>query len=273
MFESAIIVFREVLEAALVIGIVLAATSGIAHRGRWIALGVAGGITGACMLAAFADSLASMADGSGRELLNAGILIVAVGMLAWHQIWMSRHGRAMGQSLHAFGQSLHRGESTLRALAVVVGSAILREGSEAVLFLFGVAASSGAGATRLWGGALLGLLGGMVCGFGLYKGLLRIPARHLFSVTGWLVTLLAAAMAAQAANLLAQAGYLPTLTNAMWDSSSLLTTDSPLGQVLHILVGYDDHPTGIQLLLYVSTLVGITVLSRRVATAGRTMAR
>lgn len=262
MLGSAIIVFREVLEAALIIGIVLAATAGIPGRSLWVAGGVGVGIAGAGVVAFFAESIAAMAQGSGQELFNAGILVVAVSMLAWHQIWMSRHGREMSAAFKTLGQSIKVGDSTLRALAIVVGSAILREGSEAVLFLFGVAASSDASTASLISGAAIGLLCGAVCGGGLYFGLVRIPPRYLFGVTGWLITLLAAAMAAQAAGLLVQAGYLPTLVDELWDSSAVLERSSALGQLLHILVGYDDRPTGIQMLVYLLTAGGIVGLSR-----------
>lgn len=265
MPASALIVFREVLEAALIIGVVLAATTGVRGRSAWIVGGVLLGLAGAGVLAFFADAVSSMGDGSGRELINAGVLVAAVGMLAWHQIWMSQHGKALAGSLQSLGHSVQAGDATMRALALVVAGAVLREGSETVLFLWGLATSSEAAAAQLVGGTLVGLAAGALCGAALYLGLLRIPPRYLFGVTGWLITLLAASMAAQAGGLLVQAGYLPTLTDELWDTSGLLPQGSALGQLLHILVGYDDRPTGIQLLLYVLTAATITVLSRRLA--------
>jgi len=265
MFGSAIIVFREVLEAALIIGLIMAATRGIPRRGRWIGAGVVAGLAGAGVVAFFAESLATMAAGAGQELFNAGVLLLAVGMLGWHQIWMRQNGRDMRTSFNHLGQSLQLGERNLQALAVVVGTAILREGSEAVLFLYGVATSAGAPIGELISGALAGLGCGMVCGAGLYLGLLRIPPRWLFGVTGWLIVLLAAAMAAQAGALLVQAGVLPALVDEVWDSSAWLARSSPAGQLLHILVGYDDRPCGMQLLLYGATIFGITHLSHKMA--------
>jgi len=262
MLGSALIVFREVLEAALIIGIVLASTTGIAGRGRWIWAGVLGGLAGAGVVAYFADSLASLAEGAGQEIFNATVLLLAVGMLGWHQVWMSKHGRAMAAEFNQLGQSIKDGSGTLRALAIVVGAAILREGSEAVLFLYGVAASDGAAIGSIASGAALGLLGGVVCGGGLYLGLLKIPARWLFGVTGWLIVLLAAGMASQAASFLVQASYLPTLVGEVWDSSAWLSRSSALGQFLHIVVGYDDRPSGMQLGFYVVTLLSIVGLSR-----------
>src|SRR5579885_1124097 len=93
MIAVAIIVFREVLEAALIVSIVLAASKGTAGRGRWISGGVALGVVGACLVAAFATEIAAAVEGIGQELFNAAILFAAVGMLGWHNVWMGRHGK------------------------------------------------------------------------------------------------------------------------------------------------------------------------------------
>ena len=93
MIGALIIVFREVIEAGLVVGIVLAVTRDVAGSRLWTLGGVAGGIAGSCLVAAFTGTLASLFAGSGQEIFNASILAIAVAMLAWHNIWMARHGR------------------------------------------------------------------------------------------------------------------------------------------------------------------------------------
>jgi high-affinity iron transporter len=92
MLATAIIVFREVLEAALVVGIVLAASRGVAGRGLWVSSGIAAGVLGAALVAACASAIATAVNGIGEELFNAAILFTAVAMLGWHNIWMNRHG-------------------------------------------------------------------------------------------------------------------------------------------------------------------------------------
>ena len=103
MFATAIIVFREVLEAALIISIVCAATRGLTGRGRWVSAGSGLGVAGAVLLALGADQVANAAEGMGQELLNAGVLTAAVLMLAWHAIWMSRHGRELALQMKSVG--------------------------------------------------------------------------------------------------------------------------------------------------------------------------
>jgi high-affinity iron transporter len=262
MLGAAIIVFREVLEAALIVGIVLAASAGAARRGFWISTGLAGGVVGAGLVALFAAEIASAAAGIGQELLNAVILLLAVGMLGWHNIWMSRHGRELAATAREVGDAVISGARPLYVLAVVVGLAVLREGSETVLFLYGIAAGGGLSAGSLIAGGTLGLAGGVAVGAALYLGLLRIPPRRLFTVTSWMVLLLAAGMASQAAGYLVQADLLPPLGNAVWDTSVMLTEDSVLGKALHTLIGYVSRPEGIQILFYLATLLAIWLLTR-----------
>jgi high-affinity iron transporter len=260
MLGTAIIVFREVLEAALIVSIVLAASSGASGRNRWVSGGVAAGVVGAGVVAVFAGAIAAAVSGIGQELFNATILFLAVGMLGWHIIWMSRHGRELAASARAIGDAVVSGSRPLYVLAVVCGVAVLREGSETVLFLYGIAAG-GAGVVALVAGGTLGLACGAATGAVLYFGLLRIPTQRLFAVTNWMVLLLAAGMAAQAAGFLVQADLLPSLGEAVWDTSAVLTDNSLLGKALHTLIGYVARPDGVQVLCYLATLLGIWLLS------------
>ena len=222
----------------------------------------AGGLVGAGLVALFAAEIASAAAGIGQELLNAVILLLAVGMLGWHNIWMSRHGRELAATAREVGDAVISGARPLYVLAVLVALAVLREGSETVLFLYGIAAGGGLGVGSLLVGGTLGLAGGVAVGAALYLGLLRIPTRRLFTVTSWMVLLLAAGMASQAAGYLVQADLLPPLGNAVWDTSAMLTEDSILGKALHTLIGYVSRPEGIQILFYLVTLCAIWLLTR-----------
>jgi high-affinity iron transporter len=262
MLATALIVFREVLEAALIVGIVLAASQGVKRHGLWVAAGIAAGVAGSIVVAGFADGIANALSGVGQELFNAAVLFTAVAMLGWHNIWMGRHGRELAVAAGDVGKLVLSGARPLYALAVVVGLAVLREGSELVLFLYSIAAANRTTAADFAGGTALGLAGGMAAGAALYLGLLRIPLRQLFSVTSWMILLLAAGMAAQGAAFLEQGDVLPALGNNVWDTSFLLADDSVLGRVLHALVGYVASPDGIQILFYVATLVVIGMLMR-----------
>jgi len=255
VLAALIIVFREVFEAGLIIGIVLAVTSSVPNRNRWIGGGVFAGVLGAGLVAAFAGALSQLFAGMGQELFNAAILGIAVIMLTWHNVWMAHHGREMAGELRAVGQAVVDGKKSLLALAVVVGVAVLREGSEVALFLYGVAASDGGSALGLTLGGLIGLaLGAAVCLL-TYFGLMHIPPRALFATTTALITLLAAGMAAQAVAFLERANWLNSLDTVVWDSAWLLPEKSILGRAMHTLVGYTDQPTQMQLLVYTAVLL------------------
>jgi len=262
MFVSLIIVFREVIEAGLIVGIVLAATKGVARRGRWIAGGVAAGVTGASLVAAFATVLFDAFQGAGQEVFTAAILIFAVVMLTWHVGWMSHHGRTIAAELHKVGDAVRLGHRSLAALACVVAVAVMREGSEVVLFLFGIAAASDTAPLSLAIGGVGGLIAASLVSWLLYRGLVAIPLRHLFNVTNGLIALLAAGMAGQAASVLHSADLLPGWGEQLWNTSAILADDSFLGRSLHALVGYSARPSGIQLAAGVGTMVMLVTLSR-----------
>lgn len=258
MLGTGLLVFREVLEAALIVSIVFAATRGVPRRGGWVGGGIAAGVVGAIVVALFARSIAAAVSGMGQELFNASILLAAVLMIGWHAIWMASHGKELAAQMKSVGSAVQAGSRPLSALLIVVAIAVLREGSEVVLFLYGQAAS-GAGVVEIVGGIVLGVVGGVAVGFLLYFGLLGIPMRYFFTATNWLMLLLAAGLASQAARFLIQADILPALGNRIWDSSAILSDHSYIGQALHTLIGYDARPAGMQLLFYAVTAVVIAI--------------
>ena len=254
MWAVALLVFREVLEAALIVGVVAAATRGVPRRGAFVGGGIALGVIGALLVAWSAGLLAAAFSGVGQELFNAGVLLAAVAMIGWHVLWMSSHGRELGRQMQAMGSAVQRGASPIGLLLAVVALAVLREGSEIVLFLYGMRAG---GAQHLWAGLAIGVAAGAALGFALYAGLLRIPLRHFFGATNAMLVLLAAGLASTAARYLIQAGLLPAWGQPLWDSSRLLGNGSLFGQAAHILVGYDAQPAGMQLVFYGMTLLAL----------------
>lgn len=265
VLPALIIVFREVFEAGLVIGIVLAVTQGVPRRGLWISGGVAAGVLGSCLMAAFASVISQAFAGSGQELVNATVLLIAVVMLTWHNVWMARHGRELAAEFRAAGEAVAAGSKSLVALAVVVCVAVLREGFEVVMFLYGVLATEGATGFEVFIGGVAGMfLGALVCA-ATYFGMLTIPQRYLFGVTSFMIAFLAAGMAAQAIGFLEQANVVLALDRVVWDSSWLLSDTSILGRVLRTLIGYNDRPTVMQLTVYCATLAVMFSLMKLLA--------
>jgi high-affinity iron transporter len=232
-------------------------------RTAWLATGILLGLAGSGLVALSTESIAGFASGIGQELFNATILGIAVAMLAWHNIWMSAHGADLAAQAKRIGSAVRDGRRECSVLLVVVGVAVLREGAETVLFLFGIAASEGFGSAMLAGG-LVGLAAGVAAGYALYAGLVRMPIRWIFAATSVLVLFLAAGMASQAARFLIQADLLPSLATPLWDTSRWLPESSVPGMLLHGLIGYDARPAGMQLVFYVVVLAAIAFGMHRV---------
>jgi high-affinity iron transporter len=259
MLATAIILFREVLEASLIIAIVMGASRGIAQRGRWVAGGILLGLIGASMIALLASDIALKFEGKLSAILNAIILLSAVALLTWHNVWMKSHGRKLATDIATVGKDVETGKQPLTALMLLTFAAVMREGSEAVLFIWAIATSGQQGANLAVGG-LGGIVAGVMVGALLYRGLLRFPLRHFFTLTSWVILLLTAGLAAQAAGFLNQADLLPALGGQLWDTSHLLNQASLLGQLLHTLIGYIARPSGVEVVFYVGTILIVLIL-------------
>lgn len=265
MLGALIIVFREVIEAGLIVGIVLAVTQGVRGSRAIIAAGVTAGVVAAILVAAFAGAIASALEGVGQELFNASILIIAVVMLIWHNVWMASHGRELAAEVRRVGDAVRTGARSILALGVVCAVAVTREGSEVALFMYGLAASAGSTTSDLVIGSALGLLAGVALTAVTYLGLVAIPQRRLFAVTTLLISFLAAGLAAQAALFLQQAGVVTMLQGTAWDTSAILSDTSLFGRVLHTLIGYSDQPSVLQVLVWLATLAVIVALTKAFA--------
>jgi high-affinity iron transporter len=263
MLGALIIVFREVIEAGLIVGIVLAVTKGLAGSRFAIAMGVLAGVVGASLVAAFAGAIGEALAGVGQEIFNATILLIAVVMLTWHNVWMASHGRELAADVKRVGEAVRSGSQSIFALGVVCAVAVMREGSEVALFMYGLVAAGGS-AAELVIGSVLGLAAGIAVSALTYLGLVAIPQRRLFAVTTGLISLLAAGLAAQAVLFLQQAGILTMLSETAWDTSAILSDTSLFGRVLHTLIGYSDQPSVLQVVAYCVTLAVIFALTKTV---------
>lgn len=262
MLGAALIVFRESFEAALLIGILAAAMRDVPGRARWLGMGIGGGVIGAMLVARMTDVISNAAGGSGQELFNATILGIAVLMLAWHNIWMASQGAELAKQAKQLGAQVGAGTRALSSVALLAGVAVLREGAETVLFLYGISTGTQMPWTELLGGAGLGLVAGIAVGGAVYAGLLKIPSRRFFQVIGVLLVLLAAGLSSQMARFLIQADWLPSLATPLWDTSAVLSNSSVLGAALHVLVGYDAQPSGTQVVFYLVTALAIFLATR-----------
>jgi high-affinity iron transporter len=110
----------------------------VPSRGFYISAGIIAGLVGAALVAAGADALSNALAGAGQEVFNATILGIVVIMLGWHNVWVARRGRQISENARQIGRDIATGARSMTALTVVVALTTLREGSEVVLFLYGL---------------------------------------------------------------------------------------------------------------------------------------
>ncbi|MDX1974154.1 MAG: FTR1 family protein [Rickettsiales bacterium] len=254
MLASFIILFREVLEIAIILTVVIAATRSVPGRAQWIWGGIAGGVIGSAIVALFARSISEAFEGVGQEMFNAAVLIVAVAMIAWTVIWMRKHGKELAQRIHHVGHAVAKGELPLYSVALIVSLAMWREGAEIVLFMTGILSTSQESFFAIAAGALAGAVSAAALGVLLYLGIIKLSAKYFFSVTSALLILVACGMSAQAAGYLIAADMLPAIAPQVWDTSHILAESSIIGKILNALIGYSEQPSAMQLVFYVATL-------------------
>jgi high-affinity iron transporter len=261
MLSTAIVIFREILEIALILSVVIAATKELAGRNKWIIGGILAGILGSLLIAIFAEVIAGAAEGMGQELFNASILLAASFVIGGTALWMSKHARELTQHLRKVSSDVIKGDLPFYSIAIVIALAIVREGAEIILFVHGMIAS-GQDLSSIITGSAVGFAGGSFMGLALYFGMISISPRYIFSVTTWLLILLCAGMSATAAQFLSSAGWFASLSQQMWDTSFMISDAGLAGRTLHALFGYTAQPIAIQIIFYVLTLVVLLVAKR-----------
>ncbi len=261
MLQIIIVVFREILEISLIVGILTAATKNILGRTKWIVSGLALGLAGSSALAFFTDKISETFDGLGQEIFNGIILATAATMISWTVIWMQKHAKTISGELKQLSKSITEGRAPLYSLLFVVFFSTLREGAEVVLFTYS-SYISGVAIDHIISGIFIGLALGISFGFALYFGMLKIFGKYFFIVTTWILIFLASGIMAQAFGFWINADIVPALGNPVWDSSHILSQASIFGKFLHIFLGYIDRPAGLQVIAYLTNLSLLTIALR-----------
>lgn len=259
MLNALVVVWRESLEAILVITVLLAWIHRQPNplplrRGVW--LGALAGVGLAALLGCATYAAQSQLQGQMLEVFQACMAFVSAALVVQMVVWMRRHGASMrhqlevraGQAASAFGVGL------VSALAVA------REGAETLMFLYGLGMD--AGARTLWGGAALGFVAAIACATAITRGARYMSYRALLRMGEALLLILAAAMLGQGIERLIGLDYLPTLLDPAWDSSLWLDDSRGLGHVLSSFAGYRARPSGTLLLAYFAFWSSVVFLLR-----------
>ncbi|EAQ3014035.1 iron permease [Salmonella enterica] len=265
MIAVILIVFREVLEAGLIISVILAACKGykISHL---VIAGITSGVIFSGLLALFTNSIENALSGTGQEVFNSALLLTATLMLSWQIVWMSTKGKEMADaSRNEVINILSEGNKNY-AIAVVVAIAVMREGSEVVLFMYSIIISTGTSVTAMFTGGIIGVVAGIVFTFLLYRGLILIPLKFIFLLSNIILTFIAAGLASQGIGILSSIDIIPAIKDTVWDSSWLLSDNSWQGGLARAIFGYTSTPSGVQIITWIlvaTLIISISSLLKR----------
>ena len=259
MIPAFMIMLREGLEAALIVGIVAAYLVKTGRRDSLPAVWI--GVAGAVILSIAVAAVASVTIGElpfvVQELIGGIATLIAVGVLTWMLFWMRRQGRHMkGELEHGIDQALIGG--SLLALAGVAFVSVAREGLETVLFMSVVFSAAAPGPEPAIG-AVLGLAAAVGIGLAIFAYGVRVDLRRFFQVTAVILIFVAAGLCAYAVHEFGEAGVIAN-TGTLFDISDVLPESSPLGAVLSGLFGYRSAPTPLEVVAYFAYLIPVVTI-------------
>ncbi len=250
MLASFLITLREGLEAALIIGIILAYLARTDNRQGFkpVWLGTSLAVLVSLIAGAAIYFLAGEFSGQAEEIFEGLAMFLAVGVLTWMIFWMRKQAVNIKAHLHAQIQSVLTSGSS-RGLVLLAFVVVVREGIETVLFLF--AATKIAESTVLFTvGGFLGLAIAIIIGYSLYKGATRLNLRVFFNVTSLVLIFFAAGLLAYGIHEFIEAGIIPIVVEHVWDINHILPEKSTFGRFLTAIVGYNGNPSLVEVGAY-----------------------
>jgi high-affinity iron transporter len=263
MISTFVIFLREGVEASMIIAILLAYLDQSGHREQFkhIYTGVISALVLVALGGVGAYLFVRHYDGSRvQTIFETGTYLVAAVALCYTTFWMQSHARTISSELRAKEEAALASGSHW-SLTMLAFTAVGREGLETMVFTLAIIfASSGQAVTPVHGpllivGAALGLAVALVVAFLIYKLGRKLKLAVFFRVLGLALVLFAAGLIADAVENLQQLGWLPFGRHVLWNSSSVMTESSSVGDVFHSLLGYAERPTVLQVLCYIVYLV------------------
>lgn len=269
MIASFVITFRETLEAALIVGIVLSylnRTSNTSYN-NIVYIGSALAIIASLFGAVVFNSVAGGFTGRAEEIFEGVTMLVGALLLTFMIIWMMKQKHLAGDLENKVATELT--EAHRFGLFLLVFVAILREGIETVIFL--QAASIVSDENNLVA-ALSGILAAAILGYAIFIGSMKVNLKRFFNATSVLLILFAAGLVAHGVHELQEARIIPTVIEHLWDINPALNEDASfplmhekgyIGSVLKGLFGYNGNPSLIEVMNYVLYIVVVSIIWRK----------
>jgi high-affinity iron transporter len=273
MLGALLITLREGLEAALIIGIILAYLARTTNRQGFkpVWLGTSLAVLVSLITGAIIYLVAGELSGRAEEIFEGVAMFLAVGVLTWMVFWMRKQAANIRGELQAQIQSALTSGSSFGLIAIAF-LAVVREGIETVLFLF-AATKTAESAVSFTLGGLLGLAIAIAIGYGVYKGTTRLNLRTFFNVTSLVLLVFAAGLLAHGIHEFHEAGIIPPIVEHIWDINNVLPESSSFGRFLTAIFGYNGNPSLVEIVAYLIYLASaLTSYFRPTATKVKTKA-
>ena len=261
MITAALLAFREGLEAALILGIVLSALRRFGRQDQqgiaWLGAGLAAVTSLGAGIGLYI--LGTSFEGKVEQIFEGLTMLLAAAVLTWMIFWMSRQGRAVKTQVE---QNLGRagGNEGKWAVFSLAFLAVVREGIELALFLTAATFTATAAATLT--GGLLGLVLAALAGWLIFATTTHLDVRAFFRVTSILLILFAAGLVGYSVHEFNEAGIIPAVVEHVWNINSMLDENSSVGQFLKALLGYNGNPSLTEAVAYIGYWVAVLLALR-----------
>ena len=255
MIKLAIVVFRECMEIAFLLGVILAVTKPVKDSRKYVILGSITGVFLAALFAFFAKTLSESMGGIGDEMFDSCVILITAILISWTVVWMQGYTKKIRKDLSKLSDKITAGVVSKLMLVFVVAAAIFREGAEIILFVYSITSAGNIDDNEYITGIGIGAFGGLLVGTLLYLGLMKYAGKYVFKISTILLTLIAAGLAAEAAGIMTSSGIIEVLSDQLWDTSWLVENSSITGKILNITVGYDSRPNAMQIIFYFATII------------------
>lgn len=258
MLGALLITLREGLEAALIIGIILAYLNKTGNRQSfkpvWIGTGLA--VLVSFIAGTIIYFVAGELTGRAEEIFEGTAMLIAAGVLTWMIFWMRKQSVNMEFELQEQLHSVITGGSSM-GLVLLAFLVVVREGIETVLFLF--AATRVAESPVLFtAGGLLGLVIAVAIGYSIYKGSSRLNLKTFFNATSLVLIVFAAGLVAYGIHEFNETGIIPSVIEHVWDTNNIIPEKSTFGRFLTAIIGYNGNPSLTEIIGYLLYL-GLTL--------------
>lgn len=254
MLKITILIFKDCFELAILLGIVLAITEKLYKSRFYIILGCMLGITALSLMAFFIKGLSISFYGVGDRIFDSYLILITVLMIIWLITWSNNYSSRVLKIVSSSSDKISTIRFNYLILVLTVAMFTLKEGIEILFGIFNIAYAENTETDIYLYGLGVGTISSVLAGILVYLCLIKFDNKYIFIISSILLMLISAGFSAQAAGILTSTGIITVLSDELWDTSWLINDMSIVGKSIHVILGYDARPNGMQVIFYISTI-------------------